>query len=230
VGAETRAPGPDTRSASFLTEAVSDLERSRIYKLMTGLVVPRPIALVSTLSSDGVGNLAPFSFFTILSMSPPMIGVSIGERGGSARKDTLANIAATGEFVVNVVNRAIAEPMNKASLDWEAEVDEFTVSGLTPIFDNLAVKPARVAESPAQLECRLVKAIPMGDYTFVVGEVLAFHRREDLCANRSYVDQQRLEAVGRMAGSNYCTTAELFSIQRNADSPELTPNGGRPAR
>lgn len=226
MGLEKSSPDAITPSTSFLTEAVGDLERSRIYKLMTGLVVPRPIALVSTLSTDGVANLAPFSFFTILSMTPPMIGISIGERGGSARKDTLANIEATGEFVVNVVNRTIAEPMNKASLDWETEVDEFKVSGLTPLFDNLAVRPPRVAESPAQLECRLTKTMPIGDYTFVVGEVLAFHRREDLCANLSYVDQERLEAVGRMAGSSYCTTAQRFTIQRNADSPELTPKAG----
>ena len=188
---------------------------------MTGLVVPRPIALISTLSPNGVANLAPFSFFTILSMVPPMIGVSIGARAGDQRKDTLANIEATGEFVVNVVSRPIAEPMNMASLDWDADVDEFEISGLTPLFDTLAVKAPRVAESPAQLECRLAQTMPVGDYTFVIGEVLAIHRRHDVCENRSHVNQDRLEAVGRMAGSTYCTTTDHFSIQRNADSPEL---------
>lgn len=222
MGVETRRPETPSQPTEFLSESVAALEQPQIYRLMTGMVVPRPIALVSTLSENDVANLAPFSFFTILSIAPPMIGVSIGARGGSERKDTLANIQATGEFVVNVVSRPIAEPMNKASLDWKAEIDEFEIAGLTPLFDNLVVKPPRVAESPAQLECRLVKILPLGDYNFVIGEVVAFHRRGDLCANRAYVDQDRLEAVGRMAGSSYCCTVDRFTIQRNADSPEMS--------
>jgi flavin reductase (DIM6/NTAB) family NADH-FMN oxidoreductase RutF len=117
--------------------------------------------------------------------------------------------------------------MNKASLDWEADVDEFEITGLTPLYENLVVRPPRVAQSPAQLECRLAEILPLGDYHFVIGEVVAFHRRKDLCANRSYVDQNVLDAIGRLAGSSYCYTSHRFTLQRNADSPELKTRSDR---
>lgn len=206
-------------AADFVTESAASIERAQIYRLMTGLVVPRPIALVSTLSKSGVANLAPFSFFNILSITPPLVGISIGDRHQVQCKDTRANIEETGEFVVNVVTRSIAEPMNKTSLDWEANVDEFKVSGLTPLFSTLFVKPPRVVESPAQLECRLVKILPIGDYHLIIGEVVAFHRNKKISANKRYVDQRLLNAIGRMAGASYCCTSNLFSIERKADSP-----------
>lgn len=212
--------GDTPGAADFITESAAAIERAQVYRLMTGIVVPRPIALVSTLSKTGIANLAPFSFFNVLSIEPPMVGISIGDRHGVNYKDTRVNIDETGEFVVNVVSRPIAGPMNEASLDWDADIDEFEITGLTPLFSNLVVKPPRVAESPAHLECRLFKILPMGDYHLVIGEVVAFHRRKDVAANKPYVDQRLLDAVGRMAGSSYCSTTDLFSMRRNADSPE----------
>ena len=204
----------------FVATSAASLQNAQIYRLMTGFVVPRPIALVSTLSASNVPNLAPFSFFNVLSMEPPTIGISVGLRGGHARKDTLINVEATSEFVVNVVSMGIAEQANTASLDWTPDVDEFDASRLTPIYENLIVKAPRVAESPVHLECRLTRLIDFGDYTFVVGEVVAFHYRNDVCDDRLYIDHDRLAAVGRLAGFNYCSTADRFALQRSADSPD----------
>src|SRR5215470_13794638 len=130
-----------------------------IYKLMVGVIVPRPIAFVSTISADGIRNLAPFSFFTGISANPPVICFSPMIRGSDgARKDTLRNIEVTKEFVVNVVSEGFAEKMNICSAEFPPEVDEFEMSGLTPVPSDL-VKPPRVKESCINLECRLVQIV-----------------------------------------------------------------------
>ena len=200
---------------------VSGLKPGEIYKLLCGLIVPRPIAFVSSLSEDGIPNLAPFSFFTVLNDVPPVIGISIGQRFGKNEKDTLRNIRATGEFVVNVVSEAIAEQMNVASLDWQPEVDEFQAASLDPEADNLFVRPPRVRQSPAQLECKLERLIDYPRYTLVAGQVLAFHVRTDLIDQRLHLDYDALRVVGRLTGPQYCKTLDRFDIERKADSPEL---------
>lgn len=139
-----------------------------IYKLMVGLIVPRPIAFVSTISADGVRNLAPFSFFTGISANPPVICFSPMVRGtDGSRKDTLRNVEAVKEFVVNVVSEEFAEKMNVCSTEFPADVDEFEMSGLTPVASDL-VKPPRVQESHISMECRLVEIVevsskPLGE-------------------------------------------------------------------
>ncbi len=198
----------------------SDLKPGEIYKLLAGLVVPRPIAFVSSLSANGVPNLAPFSFFTVLNDVPPVIGISIGLRYGKSQKDTLQNIHATREFVVNIVSEEIAAQMNIASLDWQPEIDEFQAAGLEPVTDNLAVRPPRVRESPAQFECTLDRLIEFPRYTLVAGEVVGFHMREDIVDERWHLNYDRLRAVGRLTGPQYCRTLERFDIERKADSPE----------
>jgi flavin reductase (DIM6/NTAB) family NADH-FMN oxidoreductase RutF len=188
-----------------------------IYKLMIGLVVPRPIAFVSTVDAFGIRNLAPFSYFTACSSNPPMVCFSTTVRSGARPcKDTLQNIRATGEFVVNIVSEEIAEQMNMTSADVPPEVDEFELSGLTPIASDL-VKPPRVAESKVQMECRLHQIIVVSDKPggglLTIGEVLRFHVLEGLLGGYR-IDPDKLKAIGRMGGPTYVRTHDRFEMQR----------------
>ncbi len=143
-----------------------------VYKILIGSIVPRPIAFVSTLSTEGVRNLAPFSFFNAVCAAPPVISISISYR--AAEKDTLRNIRETREFVVNIVSDEFSEQMNLTSGEYAPEVDEFEVSGLTPVASEL-VRPPRVKESRVQMECRLHQIVPVSDRpmgaTLVLGQV-----------------------------------------------------------
>jgi flavin reductase (DIM6/NTAB) family NADH-FMN oxidoreductase RutF len=188
-----------------------------VYKLMIGVIVPRPIAFVSTLSADGIPNLAPFSFFTGVSANPPVICFSPMIRSTDGkRKDTLNNIEATREFVVNIVSEEFAEKMNVCSGEYPPEVDEFKVSGLTPLPSDL-VKPARVAESHVNMECRLVQIVhvspkPLGG-SIVLGEVLRFHV-DDALFDDFRIDPDKLRAFGRMGGTSYARTTDRFDLVR----------------
>ena len=188
-----------------------------IYKLMIGIIVPRPIAFVSTLSADGVRNLAPFSFFTAVSANPPVIAFSPMVRGSDGQqKDTLRNIEETREFVVNIVSEGFAEQMNLCSGEYPPEVDEFALSALTPVASDL-VKPPRVAESKAQMECRLVQVVhvspkPLGG-SIVLGEVVRFHVSEAVLDGYR-VDPDLLNAIGRMGGPTYVRTGDRFNLER----------------
>ncbi|MDR3753279.1 MAG: flavin reductase family protein, partial [Terracidiphilus sp.] len=155
-----------------------------IYKLMIGMIVPRPIAFVSSVDLSGIRNLAPFSYFTACSSNPPVVCFCTAVRTGPRPyKDTLLNVEATGEFVVNIVSEEFAEQMNLCSTDVPPEIDEFELSRLTPIASDL-VKPPRVAESKVQMECRLHQIIRVSDQPgggiLVLGEVLRFHVLESL--------------------------------------------------
>lgn len=192
-----------------------------VYKLMTGLIVPRPIALVSTVDAAGVPNLAPFSFFCGVGSAPPTLLFCPALRAESAadpasRKDTLHNVETTGEFVVNVVSKAIAPAANLAAAEVPPEVDEFALAGLTPLASEI-VRPPRVAESPAQMECRLLQVIytsqkPSGG-VIVLGEILRFHVRAALVDNFR-VDPAGLDAVGRMAGNTWVRTHDRIDLVR----------------
>lgn len=192
-------------------------EPANIYKLLIGAIVPRPIAFVSSLSADGVRNLAPFSFFTAVSANPPVICFSPMIRGGDGtRKDTLNNIEATGEFVVNIVSENFAQKMNACSADFPPEVDEFIESGLTPVASDL-VKPPRVKESMITMECRLLQIVhvspkPLGG-SIVLGEILRFHVHDDLFDNFR-IDPDKLSAIGRMGGPTYTRTRDRFTMER----------------
>ena len=199
----------------------SELDAPAIYRLLTGLVLPRPIAFVSTVSPDGVPNLAPFSFFTVASADPPVLAISIDLRYGHETKDTLSNIATSGEFVVNIASENLAESVNTASLDWAPDIDEFEKAGLTAVRDNLVVKPPRVAESPAQFECRHLQNVEFGKWTLVLGDVVAIRCREDLLDARLRVDVAALNPLGRLAGNDYCRVGDRFTVERAADSPGL---------
>jgi flavin reductase (DIM6/NTAB) family NADH-FMN oxidoreductase RutF len=215
--------------APMLSIDPSKCEQRQIYKLMVGIIVPRPIALISTMDRAGVANLAPFSFFNGVGSVPPsvMFCPSVRAPLGSAqeihsdirpdiRKDTLRNVEETGEFVINVVSDAIAAQANETSAEVPPEVDEFVLSGLTPIASE-AVRPPRVAESPAQMECKLLQVVytsrKPGGGVVVIGEVVRFHVREDLFEDFR-VDPAGLDAVGRMAGNTWVRTRERVEHSR----------------
>ncbi len=189
-----------------------------VYKLLVGVIVPRPIAFVSTLDSEGRRNLAPFSFFTAVSANPPVIAFSPMVRGSdSNRKDTLHNIEATREFVVNVVSEDFAGAMNMTSPEFPPEVDEFEVSGLTPIPSEL-VRPPRVAESRIHMECRLLQVVhvspkPLGG-SIVLGEVLRFHVADEVIDATYKVDPDKLRPIARMGGPTYARTTDRFNMER----------------
>jgi flavin reductase (DIM6/NTAB) family NADH-FMN oxidoreductase RutF len=188
-----------------------------IYKLMIGAIVPRPIAFVSTVDAAGARNLAPFSYFTGCSTNPPVVCFCAAVRPGPfPHKDTLRNVVATGEFVVNIVSEDFAEKMNACSLDAPPDVDEFKLSGLTPLSSDL-VKPPRVAESRIQMECRLRQVVQVSDKplggSLVLGEVVRFHIQEDLVDNYK-IDPDKLNAIGRMGGPTYTRTHDRFNMPR----------------
>ena len=187
-----------------------------IEKLLVGVILPRPIAFVSTISLEGVANLAPFSFFTAVCPKPPVICFCNSVRRDGSKKDTLRNVEATGEFVVNVVSEDFAAQMVQCSGDYPPEVSEFEVAGLTPIASDL-VKPPRVKESHVQMECRLLQVVTVGTEpgggSLVMGEVVRFHV-DDAVLDNGAVDPDKLRAIGRMGGLQYVRTTDRFAMSR----------------
>ena len=184
-------------------------------RVLTGVIVPRPIAFVSSVSTEGIVNLAPFSFFNAMAYDPATIVLGISRSAGWKEKDTLANIEATGEFVVNVVVDDIAEAMNSTAAEFPTDVDEFEVGGLTAAPSEM-VRAPRVAESPVNMECRLNQVVAVGDGTkhaIVIGEIVLMHIRDDII-NGHRVNHQRLKPVGRLAGNMYCTTHDVYELVR----------------
>ncbi|MBZ5602190.1 MAG: flavin reductase family protein [Acidobacteriia bacterium] len=185
-----------------------------VYKLLIGSVVPRPIGFVSTVSTEGVFNLAPFSFFNAVCGDPPMVCFAISHRDPS--KDTARNVAATREFVVNIVSEEIAEKMNLTSGDYAQGVDEFAVAGLTPVASE-AVRAPRVAESPVSMECRVVQMIDLSPKPagtdLVIGEVVRFHVKDEIVENFR-IDPDKLKAIARMGGNEYSRSRDRFELIR----------------
>jgi flavin reductase (DIM6/NTAB) family NADH-FMN oxidoreductase RutF len=188
-----------------------------IYKLMVGTIVPRPIAFVSSIDAGGIRNLAPFSFFTAISANPPVVCFAPMVRSSDGtQKDTLRNIEATKEFVINIVSESFAVQMNICSTDFPPGVDEFEQSGLTPVGSDL-VKPARVGESLVNMECSLLQIVrvsskPLGG-SLVLGEVLRFHLRDEIF-DRFRIDPDLLKPIGRMGGPTFTRTTDRFDLIR----------------
>ncbi len=205
----------------FTTYDAAAIPAAARYKLFTSTIVPRPIAWVSTVDAEGVRNLAPFSFFTGVSSEPPVLCFCATNReaanGLPSHKDTLANIRATGEFVVNIVSEDTADAMNRTAAQLLPQEDEFLHAGLTAL-ESEAVRPARVGEARVAMECRLRQIVEVGQETLgssvIFGDVLRFHIREDLYEKEFYILPERLQAVGRLAGSDYVHTTERFSLDR----------------
>lgn len=191
----------------YRTFTLADLEGRAPYRLLTGLVIPRPIAWVSTVDESGIRNVAPHSFFTVASADPPIVQfTSVG------RKDSLRNIEMTREFVVNLAPRGLLEPMNASAASVASEVDEFELAGVTPA-PSVRVRPPRVAESPAALECVLHSVIPVGDSFLVLGEVLAAVVEESMLEGQR-PDEAKLDPVARLSGSRYVTYGETLHLPR----------------
>lgn len=190
------------------------LTKSTAYKLLTGVVVPRPIAWVSTRSAEGRSNVAPFSCFTFVSADPPMIGFNCGLRDGQ-RKDTAANIHATGEFVVNVVDEPLLDAMHRSAADFPSDVDEMELLEL-PSAESELITPLRVASSPISMECVLDRAVMFGrsGSEFFVGEIKLFHIREGLLQDGK-VDSELLRPLARLAGPVYGKLGEIIRVQRS---------------
>ena len=182
-----------------------------LYRLMISIIVPRPIAFVSTVDPAGRVNLAPFSYFNAIASDPPLVGISITDRPDDP-KDTLRNIRATGEFVANVVTEPLLEAMVKTAGEWPASVSEFEMAGLEPA-PSVRVKPPSVAASPVQLECVLHREIPLGNSFFVVGEIVLARVSDDVLTE-GRVDALKLRPVGRLGGEFYSLTREVVKAPR----------------
>lgn len=186
------------------------------YKILVNVVVPRPIAFVSTISAAGVHNVAPFSFFNAFCGDPPILGFA---PNNSPPKDTLVNVRATREFVVNIVTEEIAERMNLTAKRYAPDVDEFLIAGLTAA-PSTVVRPPRVLESPVNLECKVTQIVeissrPEGN-SLVIGEVVCFHIDDTIIDERYRVDSEKLHAIARLGGTAYARTRDRFQMIRPA--------------
>ncbi len=195
-----------------------DLELARLpalerYKLLIGLVIPRPIAWISTWSENGVANCAPFSFFNVFSEDPPLCVIGINPRRDGAMKHSLKNIRRTQEFVVNLVDEATANAMHLSSFEFPEDVSEFEKAGLTTAPAKM-VKHPRIAEAAASLECRVERILEIsGTRELVLGEILLVHAREGIIdPNTKRISEQHYRPIGRLFADRYCTTRQRFDL------------------
>lgn len=215
----------------FDMQKLSGQER---YKIMASSIVPRPIAWITSVSADGLRNAAPFSFFNMMGNTPPTVTIGLMPQEGRL-KDTAANILATGEFVINLVDEEHAEAMNLTCIDAPADIDEIDLAGLA-VEPSETVAPPRIATAPVSMECRMLSSVVTGPLqTIVIGEVTMVHIRDEfvLDAERCYIDTPRLGLVARMHGSGgYLRSGDYFQIDRptwsdymqgKVDRPKLPP-------
>jgi len=193
------------------------LDASAVYKLMTGAIIPRPIGWIASISTEGINNLAPFSYFNAAGEDPPHVMFSVN-RANHSNKDTLNNVLATKEFVVNMVTESTVVQMNDTAQAVSAEVDEFVLAGVTPI-PSVLVKPMRVKESPVQFECKLVHHYFLEDHKnggscVIIGRIVMMHFADEVLLDNYKINLETYKPVARLAGSNYAKLGELFSIKR----------------
>lgn len=202
---------PDFTSLDLTTTSASDA-----YALIVGAIVPRPIGWVSTIDEDGVANLAPFSFFNLVSSVPPVLMVAPGGRRGAAEKDTLANVRAVPELVHHVVDEAHAELMNTTSAELPPGVDEFAHAGLERVPSDL-VRPPRLASAAVAMEARVTQVVPVGEgsgYHLILARVVKVHVRADLIGPDGRIDPERLRPIARLGGEEYTTLGRVFALKR----------------
>lgn len=188
-----------------------------VYQLLVGVVTPRPIAWVTTLSPTGVVNLAPFSFFNAFGANPPVVVFSPTLRRDGTKKDTLLNLEATGEFVLNAAVDDLAGAVNLSSKELPPDESEVTLTGLH-VTPSVKVRPPRVSESPAHLECVVRQVVPVGAgpiaANLVIGEVVVIHVRDDVLDDRGRPDPRKLRTVARLGGDYWCRASDLFEQKR----------------
>lgn len=188
------------------------LDFDQQYKLLGGAVIPRPIALVTTLGESGP-NAAPFSYFNAIGQLPPMVIFSIGPKPGTI-KDTLRNLRTLPEFVVHIVDDENCRKMNVCAVDYPSNVDEMQRAGFRTS-PSLRVRPPRIIDCPVQFECQVMDILPMGrvPYHLVIGKIVYFHFRSDIVNEQLHVDFKRLNPVGRVAGyGSYTRITDHFSL------------------
>jgi flavin reductase (DIM6/NTAB) family NADH-FMN oxidoreductase RutF len=190
----------------------ADLDAAHAYKLLIGSILPRAIGWISTLSKDGIANLAPISFFTGAGRKPPMVCINLQPRSdGVTLKDTFVNIRDTGEFVTNLVTLPQADKMHRSAFEFPPEVDEFEAVGLAKA-PCVVVRPPRVEGAPIAMECKVYRIIPVGEVFdhMIIGEVLRFHIRDDLYLDRGRIDTAAISVVGRLA-AEYTLVENVFT-------------------
>lgn len=187
------------------------LDGSRCYALMIRAITPRPIAWVSTVSSQGIPNLAPFSYFAGVGSSPPTLMFSTSVKSDGSPKDTQRNVEATGEFVVNIVPYSLRRPMAVSAGDFPYEESEFDHAGLTPV-PAMKVKPPRLLESPINFECRVHEIVKIGSATAVFGIIEWMHIADRILNAEQKIDPELLDSIGRLGGLSYSRTRDRFEI------------------
>jgi flavin reductase (DIM6/NTAB) family NADH-FMN oxidoreductase RutF len=196
----------------------NELDYSAIYKLLTGAIIPRPIGWISSISEDGINNLAPFSYFNAVGDDPPHLMFSVG-RSNDINKDTLNNVLNTKQFVVNMVTEDLAEKMNLTAQSVPAHVDEFALAHIDSI-PSIKVKPLRVKESPITFECELVHHYFLEDHKnggacIIIGRIVMMHFDESVLMDNYKINLESYKPIARLAGSNYAKIGEIFSVKRN---------------
>jgi flavin reductase (DIM6/NTAB) family NADH-FMN oxidoreductase RutF len=181
------------------------------YKLMLATVLPRPIAWVTSLDSNGLVNAAPFSFFNVFGTEPATVGIGVGRNSAKQPKDTCLNIRATEEFVVNLVPFSAAERMRASSMPFPPHVSEVSAVGLQTAPSDL-VAPPRITESPASFECKFMQEIRLGNFSLILGRIVMLHVRDEavLDPERLHIDAANMDLIGRMEGAQYTLTRDKF--------------------
>ena len=196
---------------------VSKTEVVSVYQMLVGLVAPRPIAWVTTLSASGVVNLAPFSFFNAFGANPPVVVFSPTLKRDGGKKDTLVNIEANGEFVINASTEKHAELINVSSKMLSPDESELSLTGQKTL-ESIRVKPPRLADMPFALECKVIQVIPVGhgaiSANLVIGEILTMHIDDMVLDEKGHPDPRKIKAIARLGGENWCRTQDLFQLER----------------
>lgn len=205
--------------ADYLEFDPSKIERREIYRLLTGSVVPRPIGWASTVNSQGVSNLAPFSFFTVVCVAPPMISLTIARNPDGSEKHTLKNAKETGDFCFNVVTTPIWKEMVDSANGIPEGESEFDATGLTPI-PSVKIKSPRVKEVPIHFECILHQVLELGPnkHPLCIGEVVYFHVDQAVMTDK-YIDVQKLDPLGRLNGFYYSKLGEILEREFHDGQP-----------
>lgn len=200
-----------------MTIDVADAGVVEVYRTLVEVVTPRPIAWVTSIDTEGRVNLAPFSFFNAFGANPPVVVFSPTNRRDGTKKDTLLNVEATGEFVLNAAVEPLAEQVNLSSKELPHGTSEVELAGLT-LRPSARVRVPRIAEVPASLECRVLRIIPIGDgplsANLVLGEVVMMHVDDAILDASGRVDPRKLRTIARLGGSDYCRTTDLFAMER----------------
>jgi flavin reductase (DIM6/NTAB) family NADH-FMN oxidoreductase RutF len=194
------------------------ISRQSVYKIMTGSILPRPIGWISSIDLDGIPNLAPFSFFNAVCSNPPTLLFCPSIRGSDGQtKDTLNNVRATNEFVVNIVTEELLPAMNASSIEAPPGFNEFEFAGLT-LASSIAVKPPRVKESPIHFECKVNQIIDINDQpgggSIVIGTIVHLHVDDGVMLGGDKINLTTLKPIGRLMGSGYCRVTDILEMER----------------